>query len=418
MILLILSIVISMGLSFFCSLTEACFLSLSMADIAELAEKRPRVADMMRKLKENVQKPIAAILILNNLANIVGAAVSGVFFSDLFGHKLIGVFSFFFSLAIIQWSEFLPKTLGVIHKRKLAGLITWPLAYMTRALGPLVFVLEWINRPFQGRTKQKMSADTLNEIMLLTRSASVNKLISREQVDIVSRSIKLSQARIQDIMVGRDEIKFLSTAMTMAEALIESHIHHHTRYILVRDGNLDEIVGYVNVKDIVSALQINPTDPSLKGIARPVLTVRAALLVPELLKELTRGYQHMAVVRNDQAKTVGLVTLEDVVEAIVGDLEDEYDVLPSHVIPISEVRFLAGGGVSLATLKAKTKFDLPELPTNLNDWLCSLYKNLPPIEHAIPFADLAFIVRKIRRSKIHEVLVEKRHQATPVAIPV
>lgn len=411
MILLILSVVISMGVSFFCSLTEACFLSLSMADLAELAEKRPRLADMMRKLKENIQKPIAAILILNNLSNICGAAVSGVFFSDLFGHKWVGVFSFLFSLAIIQWSEYLPKTLGVIHKRKLAGVIAWPLSNATRLLNPLIFVLEWINRPFQGRNKQSPATDPLNEIMLLTRSASVNKLISREQVDIVARSIKLSQARVRDIMVGRDEIKFLSTAMSMAEALIEAHIHHHTRYILAQDGNLDAIVGYVNVKDIVSALQINPADPSLKGIARPVLTVNAALLVPDLLKELTRGYQHMAVVKNDQTKTVGLVTLEDVVEAIVGDLEDEYDVLPRHVIPISEIRFLAGGGVSLAALKQKTKFDLPELPTILNDWLCALYKNLPPIERAIPFADLVFVVRKIRRSKIHEVLVEKRHQS-------
>lgn len=417
MMLLMLTVLVSMGLSFFCSLTEACFLSLSMADVADLAEHRPRLADMLRKLRENIQKPIAAILILNNLSNICGAAVAGVFFSDLFGQKWIGVFSFLFSLAIIQWSEYLPKTLGVIHKRKLAGLITWPLTYLTRALGPLVFVLEWINRPFQGQDQQKMSVDTLNEIMLLTRSASVNKLISREQGDIVSRSIKLSQSRVQDIMVGRDEIKFLSTHMTMAEALIESHIHHHTRYVLVRNGNMDDIVGYVNVKDIVSALQINPTDPSLKGIARPVLSVSAALLVPDLLKNLTRGYQHMAVVKDDQAKTVGLVTLEDVVEAIVGDLEDEYDILPSHIIPISEIRFLAGGGVSLAALRAKTKFNLPELTTNLNDWLCALYKNLPPIERAIPFADLVFIVRKIRRSKIHEVLVEKRHQTPPAAMP-
>jgi putative hemolysin len=382
-----------------------------------LAEKRPRLADVMRKLKENVQKPIAAILIVNNLANIVGAAVSGVFFSELFGHKWIGVFSFLFSLAIIQWSEYLPKTLGVIHKRRLAGAIAWPLANATRILRPLIFVLEWVNRPFQGRNKQQTSTDPLNEIMLLTRSASVNKLISREQVDIVSRSIKLSQARVRDIMIGRDEIKCLSTAMTMTEALIEAHIHHHTRYVLVRDGNLDDIVGYVNVKDIVSALQINPADPSLKGIARPMLTVNAALLVPNLLKELTRGYQHMAIVKNDDAKTVGLVTLEDVVEAIVGDLEDEYDVLPSHIVPVSEARFLVGGGVSLTALKEKTKFDLPNLPINLNDWLCSLHRTLPPIEHAIPFADWVFIVRKIRRSKIHEVLLEKRHQNQPAALP-
>ncbi len=405
-----------MSLSFLCSLTEACLLSLSMVDIAGLAETKPRVADMLRKLKESIQKPIAAILIVNNLSNIVGAAVAGLFVAELFGNKWVGVFSFLFSLAIIQWSEYLPKTLGVIHKRRLAGVLVWPLAYATRFLGPLVAVLEWVNRPFQGRGKYKIPADTLNEIMLLTRLASVNKLISREQVDIVTRSIRLSQARVQDIMVGRDEIKMLSTAMTMAEALIESHIHHHTRYILVRDGNLDEVVGYVNVKDIVSALQINPEDPSLKGIARPVLTVSAALPVPALLKELTRGYQHMAVVRSDRSQTVGLVTLEDVVEAIVGDLEDEYDIMPTYVVPVSEIRFLAGGGVSLATLRSKTKFELPNISTNLNDWLCAQYQKLPPIEHAIPFGDLVFIVRKIRRSKIYEVMVEKRLPTRPAAL--
>lgn len=417
MTLLIITIAVSMGISFLCSLSEACLLSLSMADLAVLSEKKPRVGQLLKQMKEGIQKPIAAILIVNNFANIIGAAVSGAIFSNMFGSKWIGLFSFVFSLAVIQWSEYLPKTLGVLHNRPLAGMIAVPLAYMVHILSPLVFALERINRPFLRGAKYRSATDALNEITLLTRYASVNKLISREQVDIVSRSIKLSQSRVQDIMVGRDEIKFLSTAMTMAEALIESHIHHHTRYILVQDGDMDAIVGYVNVKDIVSALQINPADPSLKGIARPVLTVGAALLVPDLLKELTRGYQHMAVVKNDQARTVGLVTLEDVVEAIVGDLEDEYDVMPSHVIPISEIRFLAGGGVSLATLRAKTKFDLPELPITVNDWLCALYQNLPPIERAIPFADVVFIVRKIRRSKIHEVLVEKRHPTPPVAAP-
>ncbi|MFH1477241.1 MAG: CNNM domain-containing protein [Verrucomicrobiota bacterium] len=407
-----------MSISFLCSLSEACLLSLSMADLAVISDKKPRAGQFFKQLKENVQRPIAAILIVNNFSNIIGAAVAGAIFSNLFGSKWIGLFSFFFSLAVIQWSEYLPKTVGVLYNRSIAGIIAGPLAYMVRFLNPLVFLLERINRPFLRGAKYRSAIDALSEISLLARYASVNKLISREQVDIVSRSIKLSQSRVCDIMVGRDEIKFLSTTMTMAEALIEAHIHHHTRYILVQDNNLDEIVGYVNVKDIVSALQINPADPSLRGIARPVLTLSAALLVPALLKELTRGYQHMAVVKNDQAKTVGLVTLEDVVEAIVGDLEDEYDVMPGHVIPISQIRFLVGGGVSMATLRAKTKFDLPELPISVNDWLCSLYQNLPPIEHAIHFSDLMFVVRKIRRSKIHEVLVEKSHKtAASTAMP-
>lgn len=414
MLLLILCVALAMGISFLCSLTEACLLSLSLAEVAELSIRRPHLAEQLRKLKENIQQPIAAILIVNNLVNIIGAAVAGALFSDLFGHKWIGVFSFLFALAIIQWSEYLPKTLGVIYKRPLAGVVTPPLVYLTRLLRPLVFVLERVSFPLQGRRKNKTALDPLNEIMVLTHFASLHKLISREQLDLVARSILLSQSRVEDIMVARDEIKFLSTSMSLAEALVAAHIHHHTRYILARDGNLDEIIGYVNVKDIVSALQINPKDPSLKGIARPVLSVLATWLVPQLLKELTHGYQHMAVVRNDQGRTVGMVTLEDVVEVIVGDLEDEYDVLPTYIYPISEVRFLAGGGASLKALREKTQFDLPDLPQSVHDWLCSRHAKLPPIEHAIQFQDIAFIVRKIRRSRIHEVMVEKR---PPAAMP-
>ena len=124
----------------------------------------------------------------------------------------------------------------------------------------------------------------------------------------------------------------------------------------------------------------------------------------------------MAIVRNDRAQTVGLVTLEDVVEAIVGELEDEYDVMPGYVVPVSEIRFLAGGGVSLAKLRAKTNFELPDVATNLNDWLCAQYHKLPPIEYAVTFGDLVFIVRKIRRSKIYEVMVEKRLPNRPAAL--
>jgi CBS domain containing-hemolysin-like protein len=407
MLLLIFCIVLVMGISFLCSLTEACFLSLAATDLAALAEKKPRRADVMRQLKNNVEKPIAAILIVNNLVNIFGAALAGAIFVDVFGQKWIGVFSFLLALAIIQWSEYLPKTLGVIYKRQLAGLVTMPLARITRLLAPLIFVLDRVNLPFRGRKRSQETADTLADIVLLTRAASLNKLISSEQEDIVSRSIMLSGAKVGDIMVARDEINYLSVGMTMMDALIEAHIHHHTRYLLIDGKDLDKILGFVNVKDIVSALQINPKDPSLKGIARPVLEVKESQSVPLLLQTLTKGYQHMAIVKNDAGRTVGLVTLEDVVEAIVGNLEDEYDLLPDYVYRIAEGRFLVGGGITLKAMKEKTGLAVPADPVCLNDWLAGLIPAAPVIEQRIPYRDLVFTIRKMRRSKIHEIIVDK-----------
>lgn len=408
MFLLLICIGLVLGISFVCSLTEACFLSVSTADVAALGETSPRRAGLFRQLKEAPEKPIAAILIINNLVNIAGAALAGMLFAEVFGHRWIGIFSFLLALVIIQWSEYLPKTLGVIYKRSLAGLLVLPLAFITRLLAPLIFVLQLMNKPFARRGRAPAVSDTLGDIALLARSASLNNLISREQENIVARSIKLSQAVVRDIMVAREEIKYLSSRMSMVEALIEAHIHHHTRYLLIEGDNLDRVFGFVNVKDIVSALQINPADPSLQGIMRPVPEVKDTLPVTALLKGLSKGYQHMAVVKNDAGKTVGLVTLEDVVEAIVGNIQDEYDVLPDYVYRLAESRFLAGGGISVKVLREKTKLDLPHEARGLHEWLCSLIPSVPVIEQKIPYGGLVFTIRKIRRSKIHEVIVDKQ----------
>lgn len=414
--MLILCVVLVIGISFLCSLTEACLLSLSLADIAQLAETKPRSAELMRRMKETIEKPIAAILIVNNLVNIVGAAIAGVIFAEIFGHKWVGVFSFFLALAIIQWSEYLPKTLGVLYKNSLAAPLAFPLAYLTRALNPLVFLLDRVSLPFQRRGRRKVAPDALNEIVALTRFAKFNNLISREQEAIVARSIKLSSAMVRDIMVTREEIKYLSAGMSMMDALVEAHVHHHTRYLLVEGADLDRVLGFVNVKDIVSALQINPADPSLKGIMRPVPEVKDCQPATQLLKVMTKGYQHIAVVKNDANKTVGLVTLEDIVEAIVGNIEDEYDYLPVYVYRIAEGRFLVGGGISLAAMREKTGLAVPDSAVCLHDWLASLTPARPVIEQRIRYQDLVFTIRKLRRSEIHEVIVDKKVASSPATV--
>lgn len=416
MLLLITAIAFAFAVSSLCSILEACLLSLSTTDIALLSERKPLVARIWRGFKENIQPPIAVILIVNTLAHTIGATVSGAQFNHLFGSKWIVAYSLAFSFAMIQWTEILPKTLAVQHNRYFAALLAVPMKWAVTLFHPLVSFLELLNRPFEG-PRRPGKPDALSDIEVLARFAAVNNLISREQESIVSRSIQLTHARIRDIMVAREDIKYLSTSMTMVDALVEAHIHHHTRYILIDGQNLDQVVGYVNVKDIVSALQINPQDPSLRGIARPVPEIRVTQSVPELLKALTKGYQHIAIVRDEKGRTAGLVTLEDVVETIVGDIEDEYDVLPTYVYRLAEGRFLAGGGVPLADLKVKTGWALPELKTPLHEWLSAMIKGKPAVEIKVPFQDQIFILRKIRRSKIHEVIVEKQSLEAQKLLP-
>jgi len=403
---LILTVTIALSISFFCNLMEACLLSLSTTDIADLTERKPLAGHIWSHLRDHIEQPIAVILIVNTLAHTIGATISGSQFHDLFGPKWIFLYSIAFSFVMIQWTEIVPKTLGVRFNRKVAGVMAIPMKLAIQLLKPIVIVTQFLNKPFESKHASDQ-ADTLDEINILTRFALYNHLITQEQKDIVARSIRLSKTAIKDIMVERNDIKYLSTSMNMAEALIAAHIHHHTRYPLIKENNLEEVVGYVNVKDIVSALKLNPKDPSLSGIARPIMNTSPDKDVTSLLKDMTKGYQHMAIVKSPDSKTVGVVTLEDVTEAIIGEIHDEYDIMPNFAYNLAESRFLVGGGIDLKTLREKTGADLPDQPVSLNDWLFQVFPQPPKVEAKLSYKGFNFIIRKMRRSKIYEVIVEK-----------
>jgi len=408
MIFLLLTVGIALSISFMCSLLEACLLSLSLTDIAKMSEHRPHIAVLWKKFKDNIQKPIAVILIINTFAHTIGAAVSGSQFHELFGPKWVGLFSIVFSVFMIQFTEILPKTYGIKYNRFFAGLIAVPLKLLVKLFGPVVFLMQLINRPFEGKKKMSSQVDALNDILILAHFASLQNIISKEQEKIVSRSINLANKKVEDIMVPRNEMKNLSTEMTLSQALIEAHISHHTRFPLTDKNQGGEIIGYVNFKDIVSALQLNPKNPSLKGICRPILTVKNDENLSHLLNKLTKSYQHMAIARDDSGKTMGLITLEDIVESIIGDLSDEYDILPDYCYSIAENRYVVGGGVRLSTLKKELDPAFPDDPMSVNDWIIKEYKHDPKPEDKVTYGQWMLMVRKVTRSNIHEIVIERQ----------
>ena len=406
MVTFILTIVIAMSISWLCSVLEACLLSLSLTDIANISEKKPLIADIWKRFKDNIEKPIAVILIVNTLSHTIGASLSGAQFNDLFGHKWIIVFSIGFSFVMIQWTELLPKTLGVKYNRAVAILTGVPLQWLVTLFTPLVALCRFLNRPFVRKNEVTSEMDALNDINVLARFATLNNLLSKDQADILTRTMNLSKMRVRDVMVERHEVKYLSTKMSLIDALVYAHIHHHTRLPLIEGDNLDQIIGYVNFKDIVSVLQINPANPSLQGICRPILMVSDDDSFSVMLNKLTKGYQHIAVVKSRQGSVAGIVTLEDAIESIIGEVSDEYDILPHHLYQITPSRYVAGGGISLHEVAAQFHIPCPDEAMLLSDWLKAQCGRIPKIEERLTCQGINFIVRKISRSNIHEVIIE------------
>ena len=409
-LVLIIAVSLSLSISFFCSLMEACLLSISNSSIAELAEKSSGTAVIWKKFKSDIQKPIAVILIINTLAHTIGAAISGAQFDELYGPKWIWLFSLGYSLFMIQYTEILPKTLGVRFNIFLARTSAVPLQFLIKVFRPLTALIEFMNRPFE-RKITKNSNSVVSEITLLASSAVHDRLLSQEQATLISKSIQMSSLEARDIMVSKDDILFVNDTMSLNDAFLTAHIHRHTRYPLTRGREWGEIIGYVNFKDMVTALHLSPENPGVSGISRPVLFIPEDMPLSKLLVKMTRDHHHICMVTDAENSAVGMVTLEDVLESLVGEIEDEFDEPPVLIVNIAEKKWRVGGGVSLDSLRRVVSDEIPAGDGTVN----TLVKNLA--ENQVLKGNEEFFccgmkikIRRIIRDYVYDVVITLQNQ--------
>lgn len=200
---------------------------------------------------------------------------------------------------------------------------------------------------------------------------------------------------------------------SVADCLIVAHLDMHTRFpVTERAGDPQCIIGYVNFKDIVAHMRLAPHEPSLRAILRTIAIFRDDTPVSTCLETLMRERAHIALVRNDTGTVVGLVTLEDTIEELVGEIEDEYDRLPAHGVP-SGSGWVVGGGIALARPRELTSLDLtvdlpPSGARNLNEWVLGHLGRPVQGGETIERGDVRIVVRKVRRQKILEAQVGRR----------
>lgn len=405
MVILLLSVILTIIISAVCSLFEASILSVSLTDIAKISKTNLPSANILQKFKKNIQEPIGVSLIIRIFTYATGASVSGAFFYKEFGLALLPAFAILFPVILVIISDILPKTYGIANNVKIAVFYAKPIDLLIKIFKPFLYILMILSKSLKIKATAGKE-NSVDDIAVLTRFASMNNMISKDQEQILSQTLKLQKIKISDIMVKKEEAKYLSSSMSLMDALLEAHIYHHTRLPLVKDGNVDEVIGYVNFKDIISALQTNPEDPSLLGICRPIINVEENDNLLTALKVLSRSRQHLASVRDAKGRSAGLITFEDVIEAIIGDLNEEVEELPTFFYKISETRYIAGGGIPMKSFREKFHLALPDVVGNLNDMMLQLFGKVPKNEDKIELGGYVLIVRKIIRSQIFEVIID------------
>lgn len=321
---LILAVLFAVGVSAFCSLTEAVLYSVPWSHIETLRKQGKATGQLLYKLRSRVDEPITAILTLNTVANTAGAAVAGAAAATVFGEDSMLWFSLVFTLMILFFSEIIPKTLGVLHNRVLSSVLAKPLNLLVLLLWP---VIRSINLVVRVLSKNKMgpqaSEEDLRALASLTRKTGALKRFEELSIHNI---LNLDTKTVEEVMTPRTVIFSLPADSTVAEVWNAKNIWPHSRVPVYSNEDQEDIVGIVYRREVLQALAQDQDDKKLKELMKPVHFILENLTLDRVLVTFLESRLHLAVVLDEYGGLAGLITLEDILEEILGnEIMDETD---------------------------------------------------------------------------------------------
>ena len=323
----------------------------------------------------------------------------------------------------VIFGELIPKIFALRNKEWVCLRLSPAMRWFVVAVWPVVRLLEGAvtglvgfgEKLLKGRLEvaTRVEAAELQELRASVALARTSRLIGPQEEKIILGAATLSYRPIREVMHPAGAIAMLDANASPADALIAAHLDMHTRFpVTERSGDPQAIIGYVNVKDIVAHMRLAPHDPSLRAITRAIPSLPAEEQVASCLERLIRDRTHIALVRGAAGQVAGLVTLEDIIEELVGDIEDEFDRLPAHAAR-SGSGWVVGGGITPEKLREATGLDLPTPPEgravrHLSDWVSAQLAQSLRGGEIVETPGLRVVVRKVRRQRVLEAQVQRR----------
>ncbi len=415
---------------------EMALASVSHARLEALAQLNRRGARSAVWMKMHLERSLAVVQVGITLAGAIAAATGGAGMDEHVAPVLetlglarstaelvaLALFVLPLSALTIIFAELVPKIFALRNKEQVALSLSPAIKALSMVFYPAIFVLETtVKRVLQlGWRREKSSADLLSDqktgLLELRTAASLAhaaRLIGDLEEKIVTAAVQFPVRTVREVMLPAAEIAMIQEDANLMEALVFAHLHMHTRYPTCADPDKPQTIsGYVNFKDIISTLRINPAAPSLKCIIRPLPRFTDRTSLAQALELMMREKVHIAAVDDAAGAFLGLLTLEDIVGELVGEIGDEYDRLPLHIHPLA-AGWIMGGGLAMATV-AKTS-GLPVAPADLDTkppltlaaWFAA--QKPGPLHHddAFRLGDYEVRVRKLKRHKVMEVLISR-----------
>ncbi len=405
-----------LSLSAFFSSAETAFFSLSRASRNRLKEKNIKRANRALTLLADPKNLLITILVGNTIVNVAAAAIAA-----LMAVKLSRDLNFSENLAILievvvvtfillTFGEITPKIFAVKNATWLVELFSFPIYFLSKLFYPIIKILAQfpmlISKIIASRAdRHYLSKDELKSLIEVSEQKGTLIQEEREMIDSI---FEFGKTSVKEIMIPRIDMVCVDKKISFKDLVDTIEKKGHTR-IPVYDESIDNILGILHAKELLSSLSVNEEMLNLEPLVRTALFIPESKMIDELLKDFQKEKKHMAIVVDEYGGTSGLITLEDVIEEIVGEIQDEYDIEKQLYHVLEDGTIIVDAKIDLDELNDQLKLNLPYDPNyeSLGGFILNLTGSLPDPEEEILYENYKFIIEKVEKNRIIKVRIKK-----------
>jgi len=392
-------------LSGFFSSAETALFSISKAKAIHLAKEKGLTNSLIKKMKDDPHRLLTTILIGNNVVNIGASALATAVTLKLVAHNAVGIATGIMTLLILIFGEIFPKSVATRNNILIARLVIIPLYWLSILFAPVIYLLNFIPR-LTGMVQKKANV-TEEELMTFVEVVEEEGGIEEEEKELIHNIFEFDDTSASEIMTPRADMFVINVD---EELKLEEIIQSGFTRIPVIEEDIDHVIGILNVKDLF----MHQVTSSEKADARNIM--HKAFFVPEikkldnLLQEFKRRKQHLAIVVDEHGGVSGLITLEDALEEIVGEIIDETDKFEPHIVKLTQNEWMVLGKSEIDDVNEKLQMDIPDSKEydTFSGYVLDQIGRIPQEKEQISLGDFIVTVNEMEGTRIKEYIVKKK----------
>jgi putative hemolysin len=395
-------------LSAFFSASETALMSLSKIRIVHLFESGVKVAAVITRLRENPSKLLGTILVGNNAVNIAATSIGTVLAIEYFGDAGVGIATGIMTVLVLIFGEITPKTLAAQNSEKVSLIVARPISFLTYLLSPIVFFFTKIaglfTRLLGGKSNANLPTITEDELKTMVNLSEEEGVIKGHEKTMICNVFDFDDQLIKDVMIQRTDIVAINMNATYDEIMNLIKTEQYSRYPIY-NKRIDNIVGILNVKELVFYRNSEEVFDIKKFMKKPYYTFEY-LKTSELFHEMKKRRTHMAVVIDEYGGTAGIITIEDLLEEIVGDISDEYDIQTKEIETIREGEYVVDGSTRIEQLNEQigTRIE-SEHYDSIGGFIIGEIGRLPQQGETVEYENTKFLIENIERNRVKKIRV-------------